>query len=401
MRAIAYTLAILSLLSCSSESRSRSWAPPMPEVIARVDHPQGLIAHLSSSQLQGISAYEQLASLTHQALDSNCVQADISYHKSGSHDWHWVLTVNRRHWHQWSPSLLGPSRTRNYAGASIWTDDNGLVVGVHTDYLFFSHSDILVEEGLRQLQNQIAERPWESELGAGDALVIGDLEAWRNEYLPQAKLGHWFLRGNDIAAMNWHSEIPGGMMVGDAESDEIHSQFKDVKPAAFTGWAWLQPRTRHLTWRLVGTASHLTQGSSSSGIRALGEAAFRGRYNRSFHAQFIDPQDSSAFASGHWLPSETLEVGDIPGLKLLPWAKYYQGQWVLTDDSAAFERHLYWPGEPQDSTQEWIRDQSWLWMQSQPAASHMWMILPHDRGWKGASGTMQANGQMEYNFSAI
>lgn len=401
MRWIAYTLTMLMMMSCISEPRDRSWVPPMPEVVSRVDHPQQTVARLNHSKLQSIPAFDELATLSANALDSNCSLADISYHKSGAHDWHWVVTVNRRHWHQWTPSMLRTSQSRHYAGATIWTDDLDLVVGVHEDYLFFSFSDILVEEGLRQLQNQTDAREWEGQLDEGDALILGDISAWRKENLPQAKLRHWILDGNHTAKMTWHPEIAGAMVISDAEASDVHAQFHGVNPTPFTGWTWLQPRTRYLTWRLVGTASDLSIGESSGRVKALGEAAFRGRYNRDFYAQFIDPQDSSDFQTGHWISSDAVEVSEIPGLKLLPWAKYRHGQWVLSDDTAAFERHLYWNEEPQDSIQGWIRDQSWLWMQSQPAASHMWMILPHSQGWKGVSATMQPNGSLQYNFSAI
>ena len=401
MRWIAYTLTLLMIVSCGSELRDRSWVPPMPEIVARVDHPHKTIENLNGSKLQGIPAFDELAALATSALDSHCTSADLSCHKSGSHDWHLVVTVSRRHWHQWTPSMLRTSQSRHYAGATIWTDDQDLVVGVHEDYLFFSLSDILVEEGLRQLQNQTAARDWEDQLDEGDALILGDISGWRKEYLPKAKLRHWIMDGNHAAAMTWHPEIAGAMVISDAEASDIHAQFHDVDPKPFTGWSWLQPRTRYLTWRLVGTTSELSVGESSGRIEALGEAAFRGRYNRDFLAQFIYPQDCSSFHSGHWLSSDAMKVSEIPGLKLLPWAKYRHGQWVLSDDTAAFERHLYWTEEPQDSIQEWIRDQSWLWMQSQPATSHMWMILPHSQGWKGVSGAMQPNGTMQYNFSAI
>ena len=403
MRFVMLALMALFFTQCGNDATDMATIPPMPLAVIDISDVPSLMKQLQkpNQQLAHIPLFDQAKALLTNHMHVDCQQATLSYHNAGSSAFHWILTIQRKDWPQWHPKKLQEARSRQYAGASLWTLPTGYC-GETANTLFFSPSELLVEEGLRQVQNQADQPAWADQLRDNQALVLGDWSEWKTKQLPTSSLHDWLLDGNRVSQVNlvhaMDSSGASSLMLQGNEPGKQLEIFEGQPAATFPGWTWMNGRMLWATWR-VASGEVIWKGQTHD-LTALGQLTFKGRRRQRIEARAIQVSSSSTGIITDWRSTDSLVI-HIPGLSLKPWVKSFGQTLMVTDDTLAFNRYVNTLGQPRDSTQSKQKRNALNWLQSQPAYGHIWVVSPHENGgWKGISGHL-LRGEMQWHYSAI
>ncbi len=346
----------------------------------------------------------------------------LSLHPVGAGTLHWAYTL-RRGFTDWHPSALQgfePNR-RDYSTGTIWEwrDSTGSWALAETaEWLILSRSDILAEEGIRQVENQAGgksftgypelakhlartggfvtlaledgsplSRVWPPSEGE-DMGLPDDLRSWRFQ---QPGSQAWSVRytADSTAKVAVSEEAPRSEALAFADSTEART---------FPGWRWLTPALVWAQWTAVD--SRINFKGQPTTIQAQGECHFQGR-RKDIHRVTMRYAENNPLDVPHWMAStDLLAVNDLglrKPLEVLPYVKT-MGDFILTcEDTAAANRYMHYLTDSRDSADEAAYQLAIRYVRSQPSEGQIWWVSrqPNPQApWAGL--TYRAQGKEAY-----
>ena len=349
----------------------------------------------------------------------------LSLHPVGAGTLHWAYSL-RRGFTDWHPSALNaysPKR-RDYSSGTIWEwrDSTGSwALAETTEWLLLSRSDILAEEGIRQVENQAGGKSYTAypelakQLARADGFVTLSLEdasplsgAWP---LVQGQglsddLRSWRFQqpGSQVWTVRYTADSTAKVAVSDEAARAEALAFADSTEArTFPGWRWLTPSLVWAQWTAVD--SRINFKGQPTTIQAQGECHFQGR-RKDVHRVTMLYSENNPLDIPHWMPAtELLAVNDLglrKPLDVLPYVKT-QGDFILTcEDTSAANRYMDYLSDTRDSAHEAAYQQAIRYVRSQPSEGQLWWVTRQanpQAPWAGL--TYRAQGEEAYWSAAI
>jgi len=348
-------------------------------------------------------------------------QGLLSLHPVGAGGLHWTYTL-RRSFTQWHPSLLTdlkPNR-RDYASGTIWewTDSTGSWALAETsEWLILSQTDILAEEGIRQVEakaggasyvgyTSLAEQLRSSPMVTLDLNGASPLsQCWppsdvASEGLPD-DLRSWRFQqpGSQAWDVRYTADSTAKVAISTAAPRSESLAFADSTEArAFPGWRWMTPALAWAQWSAVN--SHLNFQGHPFAVQAQGECTFYGR-RKALHRVTMHLLEGESLQIPHWRTSGDVTIGNDLGLRkpltLLPFAKTI-GPYVLScEDTAAVNRSIVYLQDMRDSAAEAHYQMAIRYVRSQPSEGQLWWVAKQSNPaapWAGL--TYRAQGKVGY-----
>jgi hypothetical protein len=346
----------------------------------------------------------------------------LSLHPVGAGTLHWAYTLRRgfTEWHPSSLQNLAPKR-RDYSTGTIWEwrDSTGSwALAETTDWLVLSRSDILAEEGIRQVENQAGGKSYTGypdlakQLAREGGFVTLSLEdgspvsrAWppsegEAKGLPDDLRSWRFLQpGSQAWTVRYTADSTAKVAVSEESLRSENLGFADSTEArTFPGWRWLTPNLVWAQWTAVD--SRVNFKGQPTTIQAQGECHFQGR-RKEIHRVTMRYAENNPLDIPHWMGSaDLLAVNDLglrKPLEVLPYVKT-MGDFILTcEDTAAANRYMHYLPDTRDSVDETSYQLAIKFLRSQPSEGQIWWVSrqPNPQApWAGL--TYRAQGEDAY-----